>query len=28
MYAILNDVSIDISVDSAWQMSSLTVSSL
>ena len=28
MYAILNDVSIDISLDSAWQLSSLTVSSL
>jgi hypothetical protein len=28
MYAILNDVSIDISLGSAWQMSSLTVSSL
>jgi hypothetical protein len=28
VHAILNDVSIDISLDSAWQLSSLTVSSL
>jgi hypothetical protein len=28
LYAVLNDVSIDISLDSAWQLSSLTVSSL
>jgi hypothetical protein len=28
VYAVLNDVSIEISLDSAWQLSSLTVSSL
>jgi hypothetical protein len=28
VHAVLNDVSIDISLDSAWQVSSLTVSSL